>query len=69
MKELESVGLRLNKRKPNIYFKVCDVSYRAKFSKLIFVVDLIAMAFLFKKLEEFLKILSFYILIFSYLAI
>jgi ribosome-interacting GTPase 1 len=26
-KELESVGIRLNKRKPNIYFKVSPLSF------------------------------------------
>ena len=26
-KELESVGIRLNKRRPNIYFKVCWRNY------------------------------------------
>ncbi len=28
-KELDSVGIRLNKRVPNIYFKVSRVSYKA----------------------------------------
>lgn len=38
-KELESVGIRLNKRKPNIYFKVrtcfCDVCRHTLDSRLI----------------------------------